>query len=78
VWKHWRAQILSGGITGWNDHRAADLLKETPHWKLPLQVHPDDRLGTMFGDAGKIYYWIREDDLEKRNFDNVWLVLQCG
>jgi uncharacterized protein YwqG len=32
----------------------------------------------MFGDVGKIYYWIREDDLEKHDFDRVWLVLQCG
>lgn len=70
--------LYCGDSTGWNDPRAADLLKEAPRWQLLLQIHSDDRLGTMFGDVGKIYYWIREDDLEKHDFDRVWLVLQCG
>lgn len=30
-----------------------------------------------FGDTGRIYFYIRRDDLAARNFDNVWLVLQC-
>lgn len=48
-------------------------------WMLLLQ------LGTletrdyemMFGDCGHIYFWIRRQDLAARNFENVWLVLQC-
>ncbi|MGN0700170.1 MAG: DUF1963 domain-containing protein [Oscillospiraceae bacterium] len=32
----------------------------------------------MFGDCGHIYFWIRKADLAARNFDNVWLILQCG
>lgn len=31
----------------------------------------------MFGDCGRIYYYICKDDLENRNFDNCWLLLQC-
>ena len=30
-----------------------------------------------FGDCGKIYFNIRKEDLKNRNFDNVWLILQC-
>ncbi|MCI6583120.1 MAG: YwqG family protein [Oscillospiraceae bacterium] len=32
----------------------------------------------MFGDCGHIYFWIRKSDLKNRDFDNIWLVLQCG
>lgn len=31
----------------------------------------------IFGDAGRIYFYIRREDLEARNFDNIWLILQC-
>lgn len=32
----------------------------------------------MFGDCGRIYFYIRRDDLAMRKFDDVWLILQCG
>lgn len=32
----------------------------------------------MWGDVGRLYYWIRREDLAQRRFDKVWLVLQCG
>ncbi len=32
----------------------------------------------MFGDCGRIYFYIRKEDLAARNFDNIWLILQCG
>ena len=31
----------------------------------------------QWGDVGRIYYWIRDDALLNREFDNTWLVLQC-
>lgn len=31
----------------------------------------------IFGDGGIVYFYIRREDLEARNFDNVWLILQC-
>ena len=33
--------------------------------------------GLYFGDSGKIYFNIRKEDLKNKNFDNVWLILQC-
>ncbi|UDQ99492.1 DUF1963 domain-containing protein [Lentisphaerota bacterium WC36G] len=30
-----------------------------------------------WGDSGMIYFWIRKQDLKARNFENVWLHLQC-
>ena len=38
----------------------------------------DDDYELMFGDCGHIYYWIRKEDLMNCNFENTWLILQCG
>ena len=32
----------------------------------------------MFGDCGRIYYYMRREDLLERRFDRAWLILQCG
>ncbi len=42
-----------------------------------LQVDSDDEAGMMWGDAGMLYYWIRDDDLAARRFDRAWCVMQC-
>ena len=31
----------------------------------------------MFGDSGHIYFWIKKEDLKNKNFENIWLILQC-
>ena len=54
-----------------------DLEKGITDWQLLLQIDSDDSLGTMWGDAGRIYFWIREQDLKNRDFAKVLLVLQC-
>lgn len=48
-------------------------------WTLLLQLghvtYGDREL--MFGDMGRIYFYIQKEDLAARRFDKVWLVLQC-
>ena len=49
-------------------------------WMLLFQmgtVESDD-YELMFGDCGHIYFWIKKSDLAAKNFDNVWLILQCS
>ncbi len=49
-------------------------------WILLLQVDTDDDSdgpGWMWGDCGRIYFWIRRQDLAARRFDRAWTVLQC-
>ena len=49
-------------------------------WLLLFQLDSildDGNFELFFGDGGRIYFYIRREELEKRNFDNVWLILQC-
>jgi len=76
-------QLASNGIyvgrpDGYRDPRVADLRGGAADWRLLLQIDSDDGVGWMWGDVGRIYYWIREEDLNAGRFDRVWLVLQCG
>jgi uncharacterized protein YwqG len=75
-------QLASNGInvgepSGYKDPRAAALGVGAADWRLLLQMDSDDELNLMWGDAGTIYFWIREEDARARRFENVWLVLQC-
>lgn len=58
--------------------RADQLATGAPDWTLLLQLDTDeDGPGWMWGDAGRLYYWIRKQDLARADFSNVWGVLQC-
>lgn len=56
-----------------NDPRDAD-----PDLCLLLQVDSDDDAEMEWGDAGRLYYWIRSDDLNTRRFERCWLELQAS
>ena len=76
-------QLASNGVfvgdpEGYQDPRALDLGPGADDWRLLLQVDSDEAADVMWGDLGRIYYWIRDDDLAARRFDRSWLVLQCG
>lgn len=49
-------------------------------WRLLFQLDTVEHEGfeLMFGDCGRLYFYIREADLRARRFDRVWLILQCG
>lgn len=48
-------------------------------WRLlfQLDVVQDGGFELMFGDCGRLYFYIRTEDLKARRFDRVWLILQC-
>jgi len=70
--------IYVGNSDGYADPRRATLEPGAADWRLLLQIDSDEHnMGTMWGDVGRVYFWIRQEDLQKREFDNVWLLLQC-
>lgn len=48
-------------------------------WSLLFQLDTVEHEGfeLMFGDSGHIYFYIKKEDLSQRNFDQIWLILQC-
>lgn len=48
-------------------------------WRLLFQLDTvaSGDFELMFGDCGRIYFYIRREDLLARQFDRAWLVLQC-
>jgi uncharacterized protein YwqG len=47
-------------------------------WELLLQLDShEDEAGMMWGDLGRLYFWINRADLARRNFSQVWQLLQC-
>jgi uncharacterized protein YwqG len=76
-------QLASNGVylgdsKAWNDPQYDHLKTAAADWQLLLQVDSDDMLGTAWGADGRIYYWMRRQDLAIGDFDNTWLVRQCG
>jgi len=70
--------IYCGNSDGYNTDRAKALREDAKQWKLLLQVDSDENPGWMWGDLGRIYFWIKESDLKACNFDDTWLILQCS
>jgi uncharacterized protein YwqG len=42
-------------------------------WQLLFQMDSDENAGMMWSDAGKICFYIRRQDLKKRDFDHICL-----
>ena len=53
---------------------------ELDDWILLFQFDSIDWNGfeVMFGDCGRLYFYIRKSDLAKRDFSRIWMVLQCN
>jgi uncharacterized protein YwqG len=67
-----------GDSEGYQAPAAASLGAGAADWVMLAQIDSDDDAGWMWGDAGKLYFAIRRQDLAAGAFDRTWLVLQCG
>lgn len=70
--------LYCGDSTGYQDPRRAELELSAAQWQLLFQLDSDDQANMMWGDVGRLYFWIRQADLQHLNFGGVWMVLQCG
>ncbi len=76
-------QLASNGIdvgdtAGYANPDDQALRTAAEDWLLLMQLDSDDDTGMMWGDVGILYFWIRKQDLESRNFSDCWMVLQCA
>lgn len=47
-------------------------------WELLLEIDTDEAgPGWMWGDGGRLYFWIRRQDLATRDFSKACCVMQC-
>lgn len=61
------------------DSEKARFLKDSQEWILLFQLDTVEKgdFELMFGDCGRIYFFIRKEDLRNQDFENIWLCLQC-
>lgn len=71
--------LYCGDTSGYNDPRRKELEREKKDWVLLLQIgSEDEETGMMWGDLGRIYFWIKKQDLKDKKFENTWCILQCS
>jgi uncharacterized protein YwqG len=71
--------IYCGDPSGYRDPRVPLLTPGAADWQLLLQIDSDEeRLGWMWGDLGRLYFWARQQDIAENDFDGSWALLQCG
>lgn len=55
-----------------------NIRESSKHWKLLLQIDSNtEDSDMMWGDAGRLYFMIRKQDLDNSNYSNCWLISQC-
>lgn len=69
--------LYCGDPSGYNDPRAKKLEPNAKKWRLLLQIDSNEENGMMWGDVGRLYFWIKRDDLLNKDFDKSWFSLQC-
>ena len=72
-------ELVANGLSlpaGYDDPRAQALEATAADWRLLLQLDNDDELNVGWGDAGRLYFWIRRQDLARCNFDHTWTLWQ--
>jgi uncharacterized protein YwqG len=70
--------LYCGDSTGYQDTKRKEFEAGKHDWVLLLQIDSEeDKTGMMWGDCGRIYFWIRKQDLLNKNLDRTWCILQC-
>lgn len=69
--------LYCGDSTGYESPRRKELEKGKDDWVLLLQLDSDEeKTGMMWGNGGRIYFWIKHQDLANKDFDKTWCILQ--
>lgn len=75
-------ELVTNGITFAQRRKEAERVEQLEprarDWRLLLQVESDGNAKMIWGDAGRLYFWIREEDLRAARFDRAWPMFQCS
>lgn len=72
-----RNGLYCGDATGLKSPKAKALKRHITAWHLLLQLDSNDETANMlWGEAGRLFFWIREEDLKQQNFEKAWAILQ--
>ena len=55
--------IYCGDPSGYQQAKKLGLHKNAARWSLLMQVESNEELGMMWGDLGRLYLWITDEDL---------------
>jgi uncharacterized protein YwqG len=69
--------LYCGDPSGYNDPRAKELEPNAKEWILLLQIDSTEENEMMWGDAGRLYFWIKKSDLADLRFHKAWMISQC-
>lgn len=67
----------TGEGTHYEDPEALKHKSAADCWRLLLQLDSDEEAGLTWGDLGMLYFWMREDDVQRRDWSGGWTALQC-
>lgn len=70
--------LYLGDPSGYAEAEARGIHADPSRWVLLMQIDSCDELGMMWGDLGRLYLWMKKEDLAARRFERTWLILQCG
>lgn len=72
--------IYCGGLPDAAPEELKKFKENCDQWQLLFQLDTvtTNDFELMFGDCGRIYFYIKKENLENCNFDDCWLILQCG
>lgn len=69
--------IYCGDSKGYRSLKARFLDSGKKDWILLFQLDSDEDSNMMWGDCGRLYFWIKKDDLKTQRFDKTWMIFQC-
>jgi uncharacterized protein YwqG len=73
-------QLIADGIESLPPYGSAErkaLEARAAQWRCLLQLDSDDEIGWAWHDEGRLFFWIKEEDLRKHRFGESWLIIQC-
>jgi uncharacterized protein YwqG len=70
--------IPCGDAAGYQYGRIHGLGAGATDWRLLMQIDSQEEAGMMWHDVGRLFFMMREQDLENLRFDQAWMGMQSS